>query len=129
MSQDRAKAKPIAPRPNLERRRAAFLRKRLSPPDRHRARDLFSDLLTRLGPGPHDAVTEAEALEIAELTVSCEDLRDDLAKVDLKGKANLVNAITRLQSTTNRAKRNLLKRASAKPIPRLMQHLYRKPNA
>jgi hypothetical protein len=59
-------------------------------------------------------VTEADALEIAELTVGCENLRAELdaAKLDgksLKDKANLINSITRLQSTTARAKRALLR--------------------
>jgi hypothetical protein len=102
-----------------------------------RVRDLFRALIDRLGSGPHDAQTEADALEIAELTVLCEDIRTELAertaadakvadagtqaehvkaRADAdKARANLVNAVTRLQSTKDRARRGLLKGAPAKP--------------
>jgi hypothetical protein len=141
MSQDRATSEPIAPRPNLERRRAAFHRKRLSPPDRRRARDLFLAFMARIEPARRDTVVEADALEVAELTVGCETIRADLDAIKLQGltadaltgtlkhKANLVNAVTRLQSTKDRARRALLKSVPGKPIPRLMQNLARKPNA
>ncbi|MGA2254420.1 MAG: hypothetical protein ABSG53_07150 [Thermoguttaceae bacterium] len=83
-----------------------------------RIRDLYRDLLIRLGDGPHDAITQADALEVAELTVACEDIRTELAggeAGDVKARANLVNAVTRLQSTKDRARRGLLKGAPAKP--------------
>jgi hypothetical protein len=131
MSQPRAKTEP---RTNQIRRRTAFLRNRLS--DHHddssvaRIRDLLTALLDRLGEGPHDLATEADALEAAELTVLAEQAREDLKAVRvadlkdkgaLKDKANLVNAITRLSSTAARAKRAFLKTAPAKPRLTLLQ--------
>jgi hypothetical protein len=113
-----------------------------------RVRDLFRALIDRLGSGPHDAQTEADALEIAELTVLCEDIRTELAertaadakatqaepadakatqaervkaRADAdKARANLVNAVTRLQSTKDRARRGLLKGVPAKPAGLLL---------
>jgi lipase chaperone LimK len=99
-----------------------------------RIRDLYRALISRLGDNP-DVVAQADVSEIAELTVACEDLRAGLDAVQLEGqqlkdKANLVNAITRLQSTKERAKRALFKSVPAKPLPRLLQHLHgKKPNA
>jgi hypothetical protein len=111
----------------LRRRRASFLKDRLTP----RSRDLFLDLMARAGPGPHGAVVEASALECAELMIACEDLRGDLEAGlkdgDLKAKAALVNAVTRLQSTTARARR-AFKGVPGKKIPTLMLNLQgRKP--
>ena len=77
-----------------------------------RLRDLYRGLIARLGNDP-DVVVQADALEVAELMVACEDIRADLAGKPLQ--ANEVNALTRLQSTAARAKRSLLKSAPAKP--------------
>jgi hypothetical protein len=70
-----------------------------------RVRDLFTAYLERLGPGPHDHVIEAGALRWAELTAICETLRPRA----LAGEEIDVNAITRLESTVNRAERALVK--------------------
>jgi uncharacterized membrane protein YccC len=112
-----------------------------------RVRDLFRALIERLGSGLHDAQTEADALEIAELTVACEEIRTELAertaadakaqaepadakatqaervkaRADAdKARANLVNAVTRLQSTKDRARRGLLKGVPPKPAGTLL---------
>ena len=125
------------PRPAATRRRVAFLKKRLAGAYTDvsiaRIRDLFGSYLDRLGPGPHDLATEADALEAAELTVLAEQAREDLKAVKiaglegnglkdaLKDKANLVNAITRLSSTAARSKRAFFKTAPAKPKLSLLQ--------
>jgi hypothetical protein len=74
-----------------------------------RIRDLFKGLLARVGAGPHDVVTEAHALRVAELVVACEDIRAGLAGKVLD--VGQVNAITRLESTAARAERAFLKAA------------------
>jgi hypothetical protein len=74
-----------------------------------RVRDLYSAYLERLGPGPHDHVIEAGALRWAELTAICEVLR---ARA-LAGEDIDANAITRLESTANRAERAIVTGADA----------------
>lgn len=111
MSHNRAKSEPIASRPNQERRRAAFLRDRLSP----RVRDLFTDLMAdRKETG---AYLESQCLKVAELTVRAEDIRARLEAMLAAAKGNddaavrslatLINAVTRLESTARRAAADL----------------------
>ena len=69
-----------------------------------RVRSLFVALLGRLGPGPHDVVTEARALRTAELFAVCEGLRVKA----LAGELDDVNELTRAESTASRAERALL---------------------
>jgi hypothetical protein len=74
-----------------------------------RVRDLYRAHLAQIGKGPFDPLTEARALRAAELEVICEDLR---AKA-LAGEPFDPNAITRLESTANRAERSLIDAAPA----------------
>jgi hypothetical protein len=66
-----------------------------------RVKDLYAGLLARVGPGPHDVVTEARALRAAELYAVCESLRVKA----LAGELADVNELTRLESTSARAER------------------------
>jgi hypothetical protein len=86
-----------------ERRRVAFLKKRLTP----RSRELFNGLVRRIGRGRIDIIVEAHCLKVAELQAGCEDLRLRMATAEPD--AVLVNSITRLESTTARAERALFK--------------------
>lgn len=101
MSQHRTKSEPSASRPNHERRRAAFLKDRLSP----RTRDLFLDLMSRHGPG--SLWVESQCLKLAELTASAENLRARLATEEPS--PALINSVTRLESTARRAAVDLAK--------------------
>lgn len=114
-----------------DKRRAAFIRGRLSP----RVRDVFTDLLK--GKGDAGAYVELQALKVAELTVRAEELRAKLAAMlaanetagDVRHLAALINSVTRLESTARRAAADLAKIGPAKPIPKLLQHLYQKQGA
>jgi hypothetical protein len=73
-----------------------------------RVRDLYNAYLERLGPNPHDPITEANAVRWAELTAICETLR---AKA-LVGEDIDANDITRLESTAARVERAMVKGAT-----------------
>lgn len=134
MSRNRAKGEPTASRSNQERRRAAFLRDRLSP----RVRDLFLSLMADKG----DAGTylESQCLKVAELTASTEELRTKLkamlataegkslspSDAEVRSLAALINATTRLESTVRRAAADLAKTAAAKPKMTLLEQKLRK---
>jgi hypothetical protein len=126
-----AKRRADAPKetigPRQARRRAAFLRKRLSP----RVRDVFQDLMAdRSAAG---AWLECQVLKTAELAVRAEELRarletmsaapEDLDQV--RSLATLINAVTRLEGTARRAAADLAKAAPAKPAVNwlVQQHL------
>jgi hypothetical protein len=107
------------------RRRAAFLRERLSP----RVRDVFTDLMAgKQGVG---AYVESQCLKVAELTVRAEDLRAKLAAMlaaaqpddtdPVRSLAALINSVTRLESTTRRAAADLAKITPAAPVATLDQ--------
>ena len=110
MNQNRAKSEP---RSNEARRRAAYLRYRLSP----RARDLFDDLMSQRGPGPHGVYIESQCLRVAELTATAENLRADL---DLRQKggevptAAQITAVVRIEGVARRAAGDLAKLAPPK---------------
>jgi hypothetical protein len=74
-----------------------------------RVTDLYDAYLARLGKGPHDAVTQANALRWAELTTICEGLR---ARA-LAGEDIDANAITRLEGTAQRIERAIAEGAEA----------------
>ena len=134
MSRNRAKGEPTASRSNQERRRAAFLRDRLSP----RVRDLFLSLMADKG----DAGTylESQCLKVAELSASTEELRTKLkamlataegkslspSDAEVRSLAALINATTRLESTVRRAAADLAKTAAAKPKMTLLEQKLRK---
>jgi hypothetical protein len=104
------------------RRRAAFLRKRLTP----RVRDVFTDLMSsRKDAG---AYLESQALKVAELTVRAEELRAKLGAMltaegeeegeeggpvaalsdaEVRSVTALINSVTRLESTARRAAADL----------------------
>jgi hypothetical protein len=111
MSQKRAKTEP---RPNQSRRRAAFLRDRLTP----RVRDLFLDLMAGREVG---TFVESQCLKVAELQAAAEGLRarletaDQNPETDAKTIVALVNAMTRTESTARRAAADLGKAAPDKP--------------
>jgi hypothetical protein len=90
-----------------ERRRAAFLKKRLTPC----ARDLFQGLVRQIGRDRVDITIEAHCLKVAELMAACEALR---AKTTEEPTPALVNSVTRLESTAARAGRALAKLAPPK---------------
>jgi hypothetical protein len=120
------KSKDERTRLREDRRRAAFLRKRLTP----RVRDVFLDLMkSRKDAG---AYLEAQCLKVAELTARAEDLRarldamlaplkgDEHPALDdaqVKSLAALINNVTRLESTARRAAADLGKVAEAKVDP------------
>jgi hypothetical protein len=110
MSQKRAKSEP---RSNEARRRAAYLKYRLSP----RARDLFDDLIRQRGAGPHGAYLESQCLRVAELTATAETLRAELDKRKDGGEAPTaaqITAVVRIEGVARRAAADLLKMAPAK---------------
>jgi hypothetical protein len=126
MSQKRATSEP---RSNEGRRRAEYLRKRLSP----RVRDVFHDLMAnRRDAG---AYLEIQALKVAELAIQAEELRARLGtmlaadtpgdKDPVRSLATLINAVTRLEGTARRAAADLAKAAPAKPAVNwlVQQHL------
>jgi hypothetical protein len=117
MSQHRAKSEP---RSNEARRRAEYLRKRLT----GRARSLFNGLVRQIGRDRVDIVVETHALRVAELTAAAETLRAQLATTAAPTPA-LVNSVTRLESTAARAERALAKIAPAKTarVPTLEEYL------
>jgi hypothetical protein len=133
MSHNRAKGEPIASRPNQERRRAAFLRERLSP----RVRDLFLNLMA--DKGDVGTYVESQCLKIAELTASAEELRTKLkamltaaegkspspSDAEVRSVAALINATTRLESTVRRAAADLAKMAASKPKMTLLEQKLR----
>jgi hypothetical protein len=90
-------------RPPTAEERIAFLRLRLTP----RAADLFNGLVRKIGRSRLDVVTEMHALTVAELRAGCEALR--LQMKTTEPSAELINSITRLQSTADRAERALWK--------------------
>jgi hypothetical protein len=75
-----------------------------------RVTDLYDAYLARLGKGPHDAVTQANALRWAELTTICEGLRSRA----LAGESIDANDITRLEGTAARIERAIVESAEAK---------------
>ncbi len=86
----------------LRRRRATFLKERLTP----RVRDLFLDLMAGREAG---TFVESQCLKVAELTAAAEGLRARLETADqdpatcAKTIVALVNAVTRTESTARRA--------------------------
>ncbi len=88
------------------------------------------------GKGDVGAYLESQALKVAELTAEAEGLRAKLDAMlaadevaDIKSLAALINSVTRLESTARRAAADLAKIGPAKPIPKLLQHLYQKQGA
>jgi hypothetical protein len=71
-----------------------------------RVRDLFRDLLARIG-GKPDANVVADALACAEIKVCCEDLRAQMAAGDLPIEA--ADALVRLSNLADRHERRLAK--------------------
>ncbi len=111
-------------KPRQSRRRAAFIRKRVTP----RVRDLFDDLMAgRTNAG--GAYLESQVLKVVELTVAAESLRAELdamlagakgkplADAEVKSLAALINSVTRLESTARRASADLGKVAPAEDDP------------
>jgi hypothetical protein len=97
-------------------------------------RDVFADLMKARG--DVGAYLESQALKVAELTVRAEELRAALAAKlaangtgDVRDLAAIINSVTRLESTVRRAAADLAKIGPAKPIPKLLQHLYGAKNA
>jgi hypothetical protein len=90
-------------RPPEIRERTAFIRGHLS----DRAMDLFNRLTRKIGRGRLDIHTEMHAIKVAELQAGCEALR--LMMKTTEPSAELINSITRLESTTARAERALFK--------------------
>ena len=86
-----------------ERRRVAYLKKRLTP----RSRDLFNGLVRKIGRDRIDIIIELHCLKVAELQAGCETLRLKMATAEPD--AALINSITRLESTAARAERALFK--------------------
>lgn len=125
-AQRRADAPKETIGPRQARRRAAFLRKRLSP----RVRDVFQDLMAdRPDAG---AWLECQALKVAELAIRAEELRARLETMtaapddrdQVKSLATLINAVTRLEGTARRAAADLAKAAPAKPTGSLLLQQY-----
>lgn len=128
MSQPRAKNEP---RSNQDRRRAEYLRKRLSP----RVRDVFRDLMADKPDA--GAYLEGQCLMVAELSVLAEALRTRLETMmaapspdeagPLRSLATLINAVTRLQSTARRAAADLGKvtHVEVDPVADLKAYLHR----
>jgi hypothetical protein len=90
-------------RPPEIRERSAFIKGRLSV----RAMDLFNGLVRKIGRGRLDIHTEMHAVKVAELQAGCEALR--LMMKTAEPSAELINSITRLESTAARAERALFK--------------------
>ncbi len=109
-----------------EKRRAAFLKQRLT----QRVRDLFLSLMADKGDA--GAYVESQCLKVAELTVAAEGLRAKLdamlgaANADVKSLAALINGATRLESTARRAAADLAKTAAAKPKLTLLEQKLRR---
>jgi hypothetical protein len=117
-----------------EKRRAAFLKQRLT----QRVRDLFDDLMADKGGA--GTYVESQCLKIAELTASAEELRTKLTAMlaaaegkrqspsdaEVRSLAALINATTRLESTARRAAADLAKTATAKPKMTLLEQKLRK---
>ncbi len=117
-----------------EKRRAAFLKRRVT----QRVRDLLVDLMADKG----DAGTyvESQCLKVAELTASAEELRTKLTAMltadegkslspsdaEVRSLAALINATTRMESTARRAAADLAKTAAAKPKMTLLEQKLRK---
>ena len=132
---DMKKSRKPDDRSREEKRRAAFLKQRLT----DRVRGLFVDLMADKG----DAGTylESQCLKVAELTASAEVLRTKLKAMlataegkspspsddEVRSLAALINATTRLESTVRRAAADLAKiTPKAAPISfreRLMQQI------
>jgi hypothetical protein len=93
-----------------DRRRRAFLRKRLAA---SRVRDLFVGLMRQIDPAGLTPKIEADALRVAELTVAAENLRETLLAT-AEADAALINSVTRLESTARRASIDLGKVAPLK---------------
>jgi hypothetical protein len=106
MSQKQAKSEP---RSNEARRRAAYLKYRLSA----RARDLFDDLIRQRGPGPHGTYVEAMCLRTAELLASAERVRGELNEAE-KPTAAQITAVVRIEGVARRAVADLTKLAPPK---------------
>jgi adenosylmethionine-8-amino-7-oxononanoate aminotransferase len=103
MTQQQTKTKP---RSNEARRRAAYLKYRLSP----RARDLFDDLISQRGPGPHGTFAEAMTLRTAELIASAERVREELNQAKSPTAAQ-ITAVVRIEGVARRAIGDLAKAA------------------
>ncbi len=103
MSQNQTKTQP---RSNEARRRAAYLKYRLSP----RARDLFDDLIRQRGPGPHGTFVEAMCLRTAELLASAERVREELNVAESPTAAQ-ITAVVRIEGVARRAIGDLAKAA------------------
>lgn len=77
-------------------------------PRGRRIRDLFRGFLARLGTDA-DVITQSHCLRVAELIAIAEELRTRATGEELR--PDLINAITRIESTAARAERTLLKGA------------------
>ena len=77
-----------------------------------RVRDLFEGFLARVGTDA-DIVTKAHCLRVAELIAIAEETRAMTTGTELK--PDMINAVTRIESTAARAERALLKAVPAKP--------------
>jgi hypothetical protein len=95
-------------RPATNAERVAFLKERLTP----RAQHLFAGLVRKIGRGRLDIIVEMHALKVAELQAGCEALR--LQMNGAQPSPELINSITRLESTAARAERSLWKTVPAK---------------
>jgi DNA-binding TFAR19-related protein (PDSD5 family) len=117
-----------------EKRRAAFLKQRLT----QRVRDLMADLMAdKADVGTY---VESQCLKVAELTAGAEELRTRLTAMltategatqsptdaEVHSLAALINATTRLESTVRRAAADLAKTAGTKPKLTLLEQKLRK---
>jgi hypothetical protein len=102
-------AKDKRSRQRDERRRAAFLHKRLEQlPEgvRTRVRDLFRSLIGEMESDQITAAIEADTLKVAEMKVAAEELRAHLLAAE-EPDAKLVTAVVRLEGAARRAAADL----------------------